>query len=433
MAMGLLWQVPLLWVGFAGTSVECTPPTNGPVKHEVTQWLDQSKAWLSRLDEHQHSNCAAGLAEYLVAIDQDASAFALCDPLKEAAERRDLLLLLAGAFASYGKVPQARYIASLLDRNLTPTSDGESVSDYDRALATILTQQAIRGDIEGAKQTWQELNNPKYDAKWTQLARTLADRGDYDEAVALVAMVREPKLAEQCQRILKEIEAGRKVKTRRKAEEHRRSGMEGYLDQQRALAAVFWEAEREPEVASFEEQKARLASVQDPVRQAAEWRAIAWHSWRQGERDHWQEALRHGIESVRQIPEPLAAAQAAECLLLADLCLATGEKATAIDLATRATRACTDVSFGKAISRFTSGPLLISVLVRTDQLPTAFAIAQHHPSDSAMWLSLGAMGAFCDHLDDLARHLQALESNEAGAALCVGAAYGLHKTETEPK
>jgi hypothetical protein len=248
---------------------------------------------LARLDQSQRSGNAVAFSEYLVGMGQCASAFTLCNRIESAEERREAMIALAGIFASEHKYPEARYIASLLDRRTitTPNGGNDTVSADQRALYMIATQQAYNGDFAEAKKTIQELDDARYAAHlWYRFAQIQASLGFYDDAVASVEMVKDAGLAERRNETLREIQAYRTAKATRKFNRHRH-GFEGYLERLRSLAGIFSDPLICSDKTSLDEQEARASSTQQPNRRASQWRRIAWACWQAGNKEGCQRAI----------------------------------------------------------------------------------------------------------------------------------------------
>ncbi|MHB8901859.1 MAG: hypothetical protein ACYC6Y_24145 [Thermoguttaceae bacterium] len=402
---------------------------------EARRWVSQMETYLARLDDRQRSDSAVAFSEYLVEIGQCGSALTLCRQVRAASEKSvppedggEIMLSLAGILASEQKLPEAHYVASLLSRQRRDRG-GVAVSEYEGAFYMIATSQAVNGGFDGAEKTARELEdlNPTYAALLRcRIARVQASLGFYDEAAARLETVKDSQAAACRKNSFEEIECYRAAKTKNPIYSRER-GVEAYLGRLRRFAAVF--SDPAVKTDSLDEQERVVSSLEEPVRRASQWRQIAWQHWEAGNVERCRIAVRKSQEAILAIPEPLKFFGAVEGALLSDLCFALGDQQTARSLAQLAADASNADGIGHGLGTFTTGPLVVSVLVRAGAVPEAFAIVKRQSSSgpATMWLTLGAMCAFCNQLDDLEEQMDLAVDLDAGArtALCLGAAYGL--------
>jgi len=404
----------------------------------IIPWLSRfERAW-NEMNQGQQSDHVALTVGPLAAIGQSKLALDICTAIESSESRCEAMIVLAGALAAQGRLPEARSVASSLERRPQKGADGtnDGVSDYQRALYMMAVTPAADGNFDAAVQIIRdvEADDRKYAAVLRyRIARLQARFGRIDDAMANVEMVRDSEhledsdLAEGRKWTLEEIEKYRSGKANTRSPTHRR-GLDGYLEGLRHTAGLFSEPIPSDARGSLDELEAQAAAADEPAERAVRWRQIAWERWSNGDIDRSRAAARACYDAIVQIPEALGVFRATQYALLADLCFVMGDDKMA--LAVVRSTATSKGFLAKALGSFTSGPLMISVLVRADEVPLALEMAKRDTSRFSMeWTSLGMMCAFCDRLDELEKELDAIDGNPARAALCLGVAWGLHEKQ----
>ncbi|MHB8898068.1 MAG: tetratricopeptide repeat protein [Thermoguttaceae bacterium] len=184
--------------------------------------------------------------------------------------------------------------------------------------------------------------------------------------------------------------------------------------------------------------RARLkaAVITDPEKLATVWRGIAWFYQQKGDTSQALDAVSRGAAAARRIGDPYM--KSLNLILLADIYLELGETDPALALIPEALSSEGQMmNLMRGITGFTTGPVIIGVLVRAGHPDDVLKMLRSAKSEPEVgWMAFGQFCAETDRLDYAARLLDGELTATARARLATGVASSLKQLSeraTNPK
>jgi hypothetical protein len=347
---------------------------------------------------------------------------------------------IAGIAASNGQPPQAIQIAQTVH---DPRFRSIAINQVVFALAD-------RHDFRGALESVKLLTAPIDVVRaGYRIARGQAEAGEYDAALETSKMI-PANSAEEAKAKADFLEDLAKCRRegRHDLPPARKDPRQPLCESLRELIGVAGDLRDLPAIRSAE---AWADQQRDIDLQGSRWRQIAWSYYRCGDRASCRKAMAQAETLAAKSGQPLA--RAVNDAALADLHLELGERDAAQSLVDPIGRL--DLAGGRSdkppgedpfkvlvqdvdhmFDTTLLMPYLVDVMVRCGDIDAAFHFVERLPKgdsllfgsmNTSLWLAVGSSCAAAGRVDEIAKRIDGLPSDEARMYLCLGVVDGLNR------
>lgn len=387
-----------------------------PSDDSVHWWAEQTMQFAKSLEKaDSHDSVVITLGESF-ALSGDIERFwDICGEVKDQERIREYVPFIAYHLITAGRVDEAHQIVAKLD------SDAER----DEAHSLMASAFAGRHNFELAAQMLSKVGNPSR-RNWAleKIAKAQAESGRWDDAVASLDKINVAEdMDADAKEYLKKVKAKiLAVILRCRADKVARPPERPTTDAASRYRAALNLWGLNATVYNIERARAQADKLTDPERLAAAWRGIAWYYAQNHANDDALEALTQGVAAAQAITEPHT--KSLNLVLLADLYLELGERELAVALLPKAQASEKNMmKLMRGLTSFTTGPVIIGVLVRSGHTDRALEMLRSAKSDpSTGWIAFGEFCADTGQLDLAASLLEEQDIAASRAWLAVGVA-----------